>query len=297
MGSAIPLTHYTGMWAVVFHASSIEVDQSYSGGTSSLAIAVICTVTLALLSGAIVMSLVDRIMAAQRLAMEAAREGELYFRTLAETVPEMIWTAAPDGVVDFVSSQWITYTGLSPELSVGHAWELILHPDDRDASTAAWQRAVRTGQTYEMEYRFRRGSDGAYRWFLGRANPLRDANGQILKWFGTSTDIEDQKHHQQILEWQIKERTEELADANTRLQQEMLEREHARRELDEQNEKMLQDLIARSQRATLLAKMGELLQSCLSKEEVFAAAMGFAPKIFPTSRGAVALFNATRNLV
>ncbi len=126
---------------------------------------------------------------------------------------------------------------------------------------------------------------------------MRDSAGTIVKWFGACADIEDQKHNQQILEQQIKERTEELADANTRLQQEMVERDYARRELDEQNERMLQDLTARSQRATLLAKMGELLQSCVSKDEVFAAALGFAPKIFPTSRGAVGLLNAGRNLV
>jgi diguanylate cyclase (GGDEF)-like protein len=128
------------------------------------------------------------------------------------------------------------------------------------------------------------------------ANPVRDEHGLIFKWIGTCADIEDQKHNQQLLEHQIKKRTEELADANTRLQKEMQERDSARQELDRQNEKMLQDLTARSQRATMLAKMGELMQSCISKDEVFRAALGFAPKIFPT-RGAVALLNAERNVV
>ena len=125
---------------------------------------------------------------------------------------------------------------------------------------------------------------------------MRDAAGTIVKWFGASTDIEEQKHNLQALEEQIKDRTAELADANTRLQEEMWERDLARRRLDEQNEKMVQELIERSRRATMLAKMGELLQSCVSKEEVFAAALGFGPKIFPTSRGAVALLNPERNL-
>jgi GAF domain-containing protein len=88
-----------------------------------------------------------------------------------------------------------------------------------------------------------------------------------------------------------------LADANTRLQHEMWEKDLARRTLDEHNEEMMQTLKERSQRATLLAKMGELLQSCQTREEVFAAALGFAPRIFPSRRGAVALFNPSHNLV
>ena len=97
--------------------------------------------------------------------------------------------------------------------------------------------AVQSGDGYEIEHRFRR-ADGAYRWFLGRAKPIRGDQGAIFKWFGTCTDIEDQKHNQQILEEQIKARTTELADANTRLQEEMCERDLARKELDRQNERM-----------------------------------------------------------
>jgi diguanylate cyclase (GGDEF)-like protein len=98
-----------------------------------------------------------------------------------------------------------------------------------------------------------------------------------------------------VLDLQIKERTAELADSNGKLQEEMRERDEVRRQLDEQNRKMVHELTERSRRATLLAKMGELLQSCVSKEEVFTAALGFGPKIFPTSRGAVALLNADRS--
>jgi diguanylate cyclase (GGDEF)-like protein len=99
-----------------------------------------------------------------------------------------------------------------------------------------------------------------------------------------------------LLEEQIKVRTEELAAANIRLQEEMWEKDLARRQLDEQNEKMMRELTARSQRATLLAKMGEVLQSCVNKDEVFAAALGFAPRVFPMSRGAMALLNSERTL-
>jgi diguanylate cyclase (GGDEF)-like protein len=129
-----------------------------------------------------------------------------------------------------------------------------------------------------------------------RANPIRSAEGELIKWFGSCTDIENQKQNQQLLEEQILERTTQLAEVNTRLQEEMTEKDFARNELDQQNERMMGELKKRSERATMLAKMGELLQSCISREEVFAAALGFAPKIFPAVRGAVALLNAGRSL-
>lgn len=220
---------------------------------------------------------------------------EISFHTLAKAVPAILWTARADGSVDFLSDQLYIYSGFSPETAKDWGWKQALHPDDLAVCVATWEHCVRTGEPYEMEYRLRN-SGGGYRWFLVRGNPIRDDQGQLIKWIGTCTDVEDQKHNQQILEQQIKDRTEELADANTRLQEEMWERDQARRQLDEQNAKMVHELTERSQRATLLAKMGELLQSCVSKDEVFAAALGFAPKIFPTSRGAVALLNPERNL-
>lgn len=223
------------------------------------------------------------------------RESELSFHTVAQVIPAILWTARADGSVDFLSDQLYSYSGLTREQAEDWEWTSALHPDDLAACIERWKHCVRTGEAYEIEYRVR-GSDGTYRWFLVRANPVRDDSGRTLKWIGTCTDIEDQKHNQQRLEEEVKKWTEELAEANTRLQEEMLERDSARQELDRQNEKMLRDLTARSQRATLLAKMGELLQSCISKDEVFAAALGFAPKIFPTSRGAVALLNAARDL-
>jgi diguanylate cyclase (GGDEF)-like protein/PAS domain S-box-containing protein len=221
---------------------------------------------------------------------------ELSFQVVAQASPAILWTARPDGSVDFISHQLYDYTGLTQEQALDWGWTQALHPDDMPACKERWEHCLRGGGEYEIEYRIRR-ADGAYRWFLVKGNPLRDHQGRIIKWIGTTSDIEDQKHYQQTLEQQIKERTEELANANTRLQEEMLERDYARRKLDEQNEEMMRDLTERSQRATMLAKMGEVLQSCISKDEVFAAALGFAPKIFPTSGGAVALLNPGRNLV
>ena len=219
----------------------------------------------------------------------------LSFQEVARAAPAVLWTARPDGSVDYISDSLYSYTGLSHEQGLGWGWTQALHPDDLPACQERWEYCLREGEIYEIEYRLRR-SDGAYHWFLAKANPLRDSQGRLIKWIGTCTDIEDQKHHQQILEQEVRERTEELANTNARLQEEMLERDYARRQLDEQNEKMMRELTERSQRATLLAQMGELLQSCVSKEEVFAAALGFAPKIFPVRRGAIALLNADRSL-
>jgi diguanylate cyclase (GGDEF)-like protein/PAS domain S-box-containing protein len=241
-------------------------------------------------------SFLKRTLAARRAAIEQSREDELYFRTLAEALPQMIWTASPDGSDDFFSERWIAYTGLTLEQSRGSGWTAAVHPDDLAPCVEKWKTALLTGEPYDVDYRIRGASDGCYRWFLGRANPIRDANGEIVKWFGSCTDIDDQKHNQQVLEEQIKERTAELADANTRLQEEMSEKDVARRELDRQNERMLREVTERSQRATMLARMGELLQSCASKDEVFAAALGFAPKIFSQGRGAIALLNPARDL-
>jgi len=297
MGSAIPLLHYTGMWAATFRAASDLSPHGDALAISTVGTIAISLVTVACLGGALGTSYyLDRLLTAQRSAMESAQNGERYFRSLAGAMPGIIWTARPDGYNDFFNERWFEYSGLTYEQSEGSGWSAIVHPDDIDPTLATWEHSLKTGEPYEVEYRFRRASDGTYRWFLGRGNPILDEKGGILNWFGTCTDIEDQKHQQQILEDEIKKRTVELADANVRLQEEMWEKDSARRALDRQNEKMVAELTERSRRATVLAEMGGLLQSCLNKEEVFAAALGFAPKIFPELRGTVALLNASRNL-
>ncbi len=264
------------------------LQASYDYKLTLLAVVVVTAVTVVVFVRAKVSPVMPR--------SRVARGVDLSFETVAQTVPAILWTARADGSVDFMGEQLYAYSGFTQAQGADWGWKEALHPDDLASCMERWQHCIRTGDAYEIEYRLRR-SDGAYRWFLARANVVRDDQRRIIKWIGTCSDIEDQKHHQTILEEQIKERTEELADANNRLQQEMWERDLARRTLDQQNEKIMQDLTERSQRATLLAKMGELLQSCLSKDEVFDAALGFAPKIFPTSRGAIALLNSARDLV
>lgn len=230
-----------------------------------------------------------------RRGLRAETPAELSFSALADAAPAILWTAQPDGSVDFISDTLYRFTGFTREHAMGWGWSDAVHPDDVAVCRSKWEHSLRVGEPLEVEYRLQ-GADGSNRWFLVKGNPVRDQQGTIVRWIGTCLDIEEQRHHQQILEQQIKERTEELAEANTRLQGEMWEKDLARRKLDEQNEKMLEDLTGRSQRATLLAQMGELLQSCMSNDEIFAAALGFAPKIFPTRRGFIALLNAGRDL-
>jgi diguanylate cyclase (GGDEF)-like protein/PAS domain S-box-containing protein len=436
MGSAILLMHYTGMWAASFFPSGVAPDLAHSVGVSTMGVLAIGTSTLFVLAVAIAFSSLDRFIDLQRFDLNTSRERELYFHTIAEAVPEIIWTATPDGQDDYFNQRCFDFTGSTLDELRGTGWKTIVHPDDLDGCTSQWQNALRVGEPYEIEYRLR-GKDGNFRWFLGRANPIRNPTGEIVKWFGTCTDIENQKQNQQNLEGQIKERnlqlaetnsrlqrelyfqtmegipeivwtanpdgaidftnrkwldysgltaeqslgkgwtlavhvddlalciakwesallagnpyeteyrlrdreghfrwflvranpirnsageiikwfgsctdiesqkqnqqileeqilerTAQLADANTRLQEEMLEKDFARNELDQQNDRILSELQKRSERATMLAEMGELLQSCISRDEVFAAALGYAPKIFPTARGAVALLDASRS--
>ncbi len=295
MGSAIALMHYAGMWAATFHRSEIAPDLTDATGISAIGIAAISVSSFLILGIAIASSFFDRFVATRKGDLNLARERELYFHTMAEAVPEIIWTADPNGMDDFFNQWCFDYTGLTLEQLRGDSWHAIIHPDDVDGCLAKWSSALQTGNPYDVEYRLR-SKDGSFRWFLGRANPIRDTKGGIVKWFGTCTDIESQKHNQQVLEQQILERTTQLADTNALLHEEMLEKDFARRELDQQNERMLEELKRRSERAAMLARMGELLQSCVSREEVCAAALGYAPKIFSTVPGAMALLDASRNV-
>ncbi|MCA1564274.1 MAG: PAS domain S-box protein [Acidobacteria bacterium] len=123
-----------------------------------------------------------------------AEANERYYRFLAEAIPQIIWTARPDGFIDYYNQRWYEYTGMRLEETEGWGWQSLLHADDAERCVEHWKHCVETGEVYDIEGRFRRASDGQYRWHLGRALPLRDADGQIVKWFGASTDIDDRKH-------------------------------------------------------------------------------------------------------
>jgi PAS domain S-box-containing protein len=113
-------------------------------------------------------------------------------RALIDAIPQQIWSGPADGSLDFCNERWRSYTGLRLEEVQGHGWQNMLHHDDRERVRKAWREAVADGTPYEQEERHR-GVDGKYRWFLARAVPIRDAEGRIVRWYGTNTDIEDRK--------------------------------------------------------------------------------------------------------
>lgn len=130
---------------------------------------------------------------------EQLQESEKQFRFLADSIPQMVWTATPTGYHDYFNRRWLDYTKLTLEESIGMIWNDLLHPDDRQRAWDRWQHSLRTGDYYDIEYRFRDGHSGNYRWFLGLAMPMRDEEGNIVRWFGTCTDIEDHKKAEEEL--------------------------------------------------------------------------------------------------
>jgi PAS domain S-box-containing protein len=114
---------------------------------------------------------------------------EREFRSLAEAMPQIVWITRSDGWTTYFNQQWVEYTGLTLEESYGHGWNTPFHPDDRQRAWDAWKNATENEATYSLECRLRR-ADGTYRWWLIRGVPQRDADGKILQWFGTCTDIE-----------------------------------------------------------------------------------------------------------
>jgi PAS domain S-box-containing protein len=134
----------------------------------------------------------------RRRAEAALSESEQRYRSLAESVPGMVWTARPDGSNDYANRRWYDYTGLTPEQSLGFGWTVAVHPDDLARTLDLWKLHLESGEPGHGEVRLRR-RDGAFRWFLLRTVPLRDRLGRVRKWFGTSTDIDDGKRAAEAL--------------------------------------------------------------------------------------------------
>jgi len=132
-------------------------------------------------------------------AQEKLKQSEAEFRTLAEAMPQIIWVTRPDGWTTYFSQQWMNYTGLTLAESLGHGWNKPFHPADQQRAWEAWQHATATTSNYSIECRLRR-ADGEYRWWLVRGAPLKDAKGNILKWIGTCTDINDIKQTHSALQ-------------------------------------------------------------------------------------------------
>lgn len=124
--------------------------------------------------------------------MHALRESDAGFRFLADSMPQMVWSTLPDGFHDYFNRRWYDFTGTPPGSTDGEGWNDLFHPEDQARAWQEWSHSLATGEPYEMEYRLRHHS-GEYRWTIGRANPIRDADGNIVRWIGTCTDIEATK--------------------------------------------------------------------------------------------------------
>lgn len=135
----------------------------------------------------------------RRCKRDAAEPQRQRFRELADTMPYIVWSAKPDGTIDFANQSIIDYSGLGDLSEIGAQWIDLLHPDDVERTLKAWGESVQTGEVFSTEYRLRRGADQVYRWHIAKGMPIRDGEGNITKWYGTTTDIHDMKlAHEEI---------------------------------------------------------------------------------------------------
>ena len=119
-------------------------------------------------------------------------------------MPHLVWTARPDGAIDFLNHRWIEYTGVNLDELQRRGGDVgVIHPDEVDETWRLWRAALRTGEPYEQEYRIRSHRDGSYRWFLGRAVPIRGKDGTISRWVGTATDIDDRQRARDHLRFMV----------------------------------------------------------------------------------------------
>jgi PAS domain S-box-containing protein len=126
------------------------------------------------------------------------KELEQQARVLIDAIPQQIWSGPPDGNLDYCNARWRSYMGIGLKELQGDRWQSMLHPNDRERVLKAWRDSVANGTPYQQEQRHR-GADGNYRWFLARGVPMRDAEGRIVRWYGTNTDIEDRKRAEEAL--------------------------------------------------------------------------------------------------
>jgi PAS domain S-box-containing protein len=150
----------------------------------------------------------------RKQAEEALTESRERFRNLADAMPQLVWSSGADGVIDYYNHRLSEYDELKQDGDVDYPWVAPLHPDDLTISRDAWWHAVQTGETFQVEHRMRI-ADGSYRWHLSRGVPLRDDNGAVIRWYGTSTDIQDLKEAEQSIATYVKK----LEDSNKELQE------------------------------------------------------------------------------
>jgi len=133
------------------------------------------------------------------LVHDQLAESDAKFQAIADSMPQMVWSTLPDGFHDYYNARWYEFTGVPAGSTDGEGWNGMFHPDDQARAWSRWRHSLTTGEPYEIEYRLRHRS-GVYRWTLGRAMPIRNETGEIVRWFGTCTDIDDLKRMEQAKE-------------------------------------------------------------------------------------------------
>ena len=184
MGLAIAGMHYTGMVALTVVQSGIRTGPGEATSLDNPGLAAGVTgATLLILFLALLASSVDQQRARRRMG-----EGEVRFRILADNIPQLAWMAGPDGKISWYNRRWHDYTGADLREMQGWGWRSVHHPDHVDRVVQHFQDSLKSGAAWEDTFPLR-GADGSYRWFLSRAEPIRDARDRITSWFGTNTDV------------------------------------------------------------------------------------------------------------
>ncbi|MGJ3253153.1 MAG: PAS domain S-box protein [Elainellaceae cyanobacterium] len=202
------------------------------------------------------------------------RESEHRYQTLIETIPQLVWVAEASGltIIDF-NQRWFDYTGQTPDTAKGRGWLAVVHPDDIESTLNQWRRAALTKTSYQAEHRLRR-ADGVYVWHLAKAEPAQNQQGQIIRWYGTSTDISESKqteaerkqvdaalrHLNETLELRVANRTTELVSTNEALRKEIQDRQQAEIRLKESEEQFRRAIVDAPFPIFIHAENGEILQ-------------------------------------
>jgi diguanylate cyclase (GGDEF)-like protein/PAS domain S-box-containing protein len=243
----------------------------------------------------------------ERMLSEAAlRESEERFRTMADSAPILIWMAGTDGGCYFFNKPWLEFRGRTLAEEQGDGWAEGVHPDDYENCLRIYRAAFAARESFQMEYRLQR-ADGEYRWLLDRGVPLRSPDGEFVGYIGSCTDISAYRlassalqHAKTELENRVAERTGELAAANLRLGQELVERQRAETALQEANLKLessLDKLAKRTTEISLLSQMSDLLQVCQASHEAYEVVARFAAQLFPEASGRLYIYTASKSHV
>ena len=153
---------------------------------------------------------IERLLRESESARRAVEDSEKRYRFLANAIPVQVWTATPDGALDYANEPAATYFGKPTDELLGERWMTMVHPEDIQPTVARWKQSLESGADYEVEFRLWSAAHECYRWHLARASAQRDENGGIIRWFGTNTDIEDAKQ----AEAELKRLTAEATEAN-----------------------------------------------------------------------------------